>query len=170
MDVGPHRAIKRKGRWSRASGAEVIEMALVLPLLLMLLLGIVAFGRAYDVYQTITRAAREGARQAVLTGCALCGNGTTVPSAATVQNSFVNPALLAANLDPAKVLNYSQSYVWLDPSDSPPTVCGIAIKFQYPYQLVLPFTGLNLTTLNIPTDVQMRLENLSVANPPTCPP
>ena len=48
-------------------GAELVEAGFVLPILLMLLLGIFSFGRAYNVYQTITRAAREGARMAVLT-------------------------------------------------------------------------------------------------------
>lgn len=134
-------------------------MALVLPLLLVLLLGIIAFGRAYDVYQTITRAAREGARQAVLTGCATCANPTTIPTSTFVMNNYVNPALLAANLDPTQMETPKEQYVWLDPDDSPPYICGIQISFKYPYTLTLPFTGLNLTTVHIPTNVQMRLEN-----------
>jgi hypothetical protein len=43
-------------------GANLVEMALVLPLLLMLFMGIVDFGRAYYSYVTLTNAAREGAR------------------------------------------------------------------------------------------------------------
>ncbi len=157
MRGGPEGRVK--ARRSSEEGAELLEMALVLPILLMLLLGIIAFGRAYDIYQTITRAAREGARQAVLTGCATCANPTTIPPSSTVQTSYVNPSLQAANLDPGQVQNYLEQYVWLDPSDTPPQVCGIQISFQYPYTLTLPFTSLNLTTLNIPTTVRMRLEN-----------
>ena len=40
------------------TGAELVEMAFVLPILLMLLLGIFYFARAYNIYETMTRAAR----------------------------------------------------------------------------------------------------------------
>ncbi len=43
-------------------GQTLVEMALVLPLLLMLLWGVVEFGRISHAYLTITHAAREGAR------------------------------------------------------------------------------------------------------------
>jgi Flp pilus assembly protein TadG len=43
-------------------GAAVIEFALVLPILVLLVLGIMEFGRAYHVQTTISGAAREGAR------------------------------------------------------------------------------------------------------------
>lgn len=45
---------------------EFIEMALVLPLLLLVVLGIVEFGLLFQQYEVITNAAREGARIAVL--------------------------------------------------------------------------------------------------------
>ena len=43
-------------------GANLVEMALVLPLLMMFLMGVLDFGRAYYSYVTLTNAAREGAR------------------------------------------------------------------------------------------------------------
>ncbi|HEY9294325.1 MAG TPA: TadE family protein [Microlunatus sp.] len=43
-------------------GAAVVEFALVLPILLLLVFGIVEFGRAYSIQTTISGAAREGAR------------------------------------------------------------------------------------------------------------
>ncbi len=55
-------------------GAEVAEFAAVLPILMMLLLGIISFARAYNVYTTITYAAQEGARIAAASSCATCGN------------------------------------------------------------------------------------------------
>ncbi|MCI0620941.1 MAG: pilus assembly protein [Acidobacteria bacterium] len=47
-------------------GAELIEFALMLPILLVILAGLWDFGRAYRAYQAITNAAREGARLAVV--------------------------------------------------------------------------------------------------------
>ena len=45
-------------------GANLIEMALVLFLLILLLIGVADFGRAFHHYIVITNAAREGARYA----------------------------------------------------------------------------------------------------------
>jgi len=55
---------------SRAArgGASVVEFALVLPLFLVLVFGIIEFGRAMQVSQLVTNVAREGARRAVLPG------------------------------------------------------------------------------------------------------
>ncbi len=55
----------RNLRRSGERGAELVEMAFVLPLLLTLLIGVFWAARAYNIYETITRAAREGARVAV---------------------------------------------------------------------------------------------------------
>ncbi len=50
----------------RERGAAVVEFALVVPVLLILVLGIVEFGRAYQVQTTLSAAAREGARSMAL--------------------------------------------------------------------------------------------------------
>jgi len=47
-------------------GTAIIETAMTLPLLLLVSVGIFEFGRAYQTWQVITNAAREGARVAVL--------------------------------------------------------------------------------------------------------
>jgi hypothetical protein len=46
----------------RDRGAAAVEFALLLPLLLLLLFGIIDFGRALNAQITLTQAAREGAR------------------------------------------------------------------------------------------------------------
>src|SRR2546425_11868822 len=57
---------------------EIAEAAGVLPLKMMLLLGIYWFGRVYNIYGTITHAAREGARIATAPTYAMRGKaGTT---------------------------------------------------------------------------------------------
>lgn len=43
-------------------GAAAVEFALVLPVLLLLVFGIVEFGRAYNIQTSVTAAARQGAR------------------------------------------------------------------------------------------------------------
>lgn len=53
-------------RAARDRGAAAVEAALVLPLLLMLVFGIIDFGRMLNAQITVTEAAREGARAASL--------------------------------------------------------------------------------------------------------
>lgn len=48
-------------------GAAAVEFALVLPFLLLLVFGMVDFGRAYNAKVTLTHAAREGVRVWALT-------------------------------------------------------------------------------------------------------
>jgi Flp pilus assembly protein TadG len=49
-------------------GAEIIEFALAFPLLMVVLAGILDMGFLFNNYQTLTNAAREGARMAVVPG------------------------------------------------------------------------------------------------------
>ena len=57
-----------KGRLKSERGAELIEFALIFPLLLLILLGIIDFGFLFQRYEVLTNATREGARLAVLPG------------------------------------------------------------------------------------------------------
>jgi hypothetical protein len=45
-------------------GAELVEFALISPLFLLLLMGIIEFGRGYNVYENVIHATREGVRAA----------------------------------------------------------------------------------------------------------
>ena len=47
-------------------GAALLETAITLPIVLLVSVGIFEFGRAYQTWQVLTNAAREGARIAVL--------------------------------------------------------------------------------------------------------
>ena len=58
----------RLRRFRSERGAELIELALVLPILLLVFGGIVDFGLLLQRQQVVTNAAREGARLAVLPG------------------------------------------------------------------------------------------------------
>lgn len=90
-------------------GGTLVEAAIVLPLLFMFLFAIVEFGRVFNMYQTMTNAAREGARF----GVAPCQSGDPsqescsfegerfdsgyLPAMTTVTR-FVNRYLVTANM------------------------------------------------------------------------
>jgi Flp pilus assembly protein TadG len=87
-----------KGIESSERGAAMVEAAVTMLTLLVLLFGIFEAGRVLNIQQTLTNAAREGARFSVLPAAA---SGTppvpsdTLPSADTVQTrvqSYLNAA------------------------------------------------------------------------------
>jgi Flp pilus assembly protein TadG len=60
------RATLKRRRGER--GTALIEAAITMPLILAICVGIFEFGRAYQTWQILTNAAREGARLAVIEG------------------------------------------------------------------------------------------------------
>jgi Flp pilus assembly protein TadG len=59
-----------RARLRTERGAELVEFALVLPILLLVLAGIIDMGFLFKDYEVLTNAAREGARMASLPGWA----------------------------------------------------------------------------------------------------
>jgi Flp pilus assembly protein TadG len=159
-------------------GAEQLEFGFVFVVLMTLMMGIVVFSQGYHVYQSITRAAREGARMAVmpnawyLGGNYLDGNvtqGTNQPvTGSQVFDGYIAPVLRSSNLNPNLVVNYSEKMGWLNPGAGDQQ-CGVIISFAYPYELNIPFTSLRLTTIDISTRVQMRRESQPLKGSKTCP-
>lgn len=86
--------MRMKGFRADRSGQNLVEFALVVVMLLLLVVGICEFGRAWNLYQILANASREGARLAALP------SGFT--SAAAV-NTTVKNYLTNGNVDPAKV-------------------------------------------------------------------
>lgn len=52
----------------RRRGAAIVEMAVVSPLLLTMIFGVIEFGNSFMIRQIVTNAAREGARVAAIQG------------------------------------------------------------------------------------------------------
>jgi len=66
--MSTHPASRRT--WRSERGQSLVETALALPLLLIVSVGIFEFGRAYQTWQVVTNAAREGARMSILPNAA----------------------------------------------------------------------------------------------------
>lgn len=74
-------------------GVAAAEFAIVLPVFLLLMMGLLEFGRMIMVQQVLTNASREGARHAALAGATACEVQGTVDAylaTATVQGATVN--------------------------------------------------------------------------------
>jgi hypothetical protein len=164
------------------AGSQIAEAAVILPLLMMILLGVYWFGRAYNIYATINYAAIEGARVASAATCATCGN---VPPTPDEIGNRVGQALRASKLDPALVTNSNLPRnsctpgvpsPCVQPAGAPnicvyynlqlynaavgePQTCGVGVSFLYPYQFYFPFTNLQTQAIHMTADVQMKGEH-----------
>ncbi|MEZ4236659.1 MAG: pilus assembly protein [Myxococcota bacterium] len=84
--------VSRSGRAARAlRGSNVVEFALILPVLLMLITGIIDFGWATAVRTIAVSAARTGARAGALTAQADGPDGIAVTAAADKWRSVGLP-------------------------------------------------------------------------------
>ena len=72
-----HARLFKQGRRNER-GSAMLEMAFMIPLLLLVCVGIFDFGRAYQTWQIMTNAAREGARLAVTPAATEAGVKTRV--------------------------------------------------------------------------------------------
>lgn len=63
-----NRASGTRARLRSARGAELVEFALVMPLLLLMVAGLIDVGFMFSQYTVVTNAAREGARVAAVPG------------------------------------------------------------------------------------------------------
>jgi len=105
-------------------GAVAVEFALLAPVLVMLLLGIMEFGRAYNVQVSLSSAAREGVRVMAITNNPT-GAKTAVKNAAVA----VQPALTDTNITVTPNVCTSGTQVTVKVSYTLSTLTGIAGPF-----------------------------------------
>lgn len=77
--------------WERSErGAAAVEFALLVPILIMILLGIMEFGRAYNVQASLTNAAREGARSMAINNDQTSAEDVAIKAAAQLNPKLLN--------------------------------------------------------------------------------
>jgi Flp pilus assembly protein TadG len=116
-------------------GQSLIEFALVIPILLILMVGIMEFSRAWMTKNILTGAAREGARVA-----AVGGNG--VAAANLVLNS--------ANITTASVN--------VTPPGSPYGPVSVTVTYNFPVSVPGFLPGWSATTILLQSSTTMRQE------------
>jgi Flp pilus assembly protein TadG len=134
-------------RLNGSEGQALIEFALILPLFLLLLFGMIDFGRAYSASVTLTNAAREGARYGVIQPTNTSGIISRVQTTA-------GP--------------YNDSNLGVTPSCSPSCSSGndVIVQTTYQFSFITPLAaianfvsgGALPSTLSLKSSANMRIE------------
>lgn len=124
--------IDRRAR-ERHKGQALVEFALVIPLFLLLLVGLFDLGRAVFSYNTLTNAAREGARIAIV--------NQYKPS--IIQHAKDQTAIVELD-DPSVSIKFYQVKADGTPDTSKPCAlvavgCLAMVKFEATYRPMTPF-------------------------------
>ncbi|NNF62691.1 MAG: pilus assembly protein [Acidimicrobiia bacterium] len=75
---------------SSDQGASLVEAALVMPILIMLVFGVVEFGRAYNAQISLTHAAREAIREYAISQNTADAEDVAENSAPTLDSTLMN--------------------------------------------------------------------------------
>ena len=134
-------------RLNGSEGQALIEFALILPLFLLLLFGMIDFGRAYSASVTLTNAAREGARFGVIS-----------------PNNFTG----ITNRVQTTAGPYNDSNLTVTPSCSPSCSSGndVIVQTTYQFSFITPLAaianfvsgGALPSTLTLKSSANMRIE------------
>jgi len=127
-------------------GQAMVEFALVMPFLLLLIIAVFEFARAWNVYHAVTDAARLGARSAVV------ADPTTTQD--TVY-AIVNRALARASIDTTGATATLTG--WRAGTGTPATM---TIQVPYRFVFLRPFLGWtnNQAAINLTSSFVMRNE------------
>lgn len=122
-------------RLKNRNGSSAVEFAVLLPILILLIFGIIEFGRAYNAYLSVSHAAREAARLAAVGKF----------DEATVESR-------AYPLTKSGGLAISGPYYpeGTDPGDS------VEVTVSFPYEMNVPLW--KKTSVNLKSKAIMRLE------------
>ncbi len=129
----------RKAFWPRPYGQELIEIALLIPLLLLIAFGVLDMGRVFHAAITMTNAAREGARYGTL-------------------NPTDGAGIIAATLNEAQSsgVDLTASTVAV----SCPTGCtsggSMLVTIEYDFQMIMAL-ALPSTTLTLVRSAEMMI-------------
>ena len=126
----------------------MVEMVFVLPVLLLMLFGIVEFGVLFGQWQTLTNAAREGAREAVVfrIGCVAADVETDVRTRVTNYASAAGITLNAADIQVLGACGDTDTNAQVD------------VTFTYSFRVVPGFAATVAPTIDLVGSSAMRNE------------
>jgi Flp pilus assembly protein TadG len=126
----------------RAHGQGLVEFALVIPILLLVIFGIIDFGRAVYAYNTIGNAARTGGRVAIV---------SQTPSSITTAAINQAVALGIKTTDVTTTYSCGSTYS-ID--------CIVSVTVKYQFHAITPVIGQIWQTINMSSTTELPIEHV----------
>jgi Flp pilus assembly protein TadG len=143
--------LPRRLRRPRSRGQALVEFALVIPIFLVLVIGTFDLGAGVFAYNSVTNAAREGVRLAIVN-----------QSQAAIEQRAMDATAIAETEAPNVVVNFYRPGPNADPTQNPtcsapiPVGCVAVVSFQTTYR---PFTPI-IASIIFPTGVTMNARSV----------
>jgi Flp pilus assembly protein TadG len=115
-------------------GQALVEFALILPVFLLLVVGMLEFSRAWNLRQVMTDAAREGARRAVLADPVMDQDSVKAAMWRHVAASGYDPAHATMTIAPADSFKKGGANITI----------GLSLPYKF---FVIPSASLTMKTL-----------------------
>jgi Flp pilus assembly protein TadG len=128
------------------AGQALVEFALIMPLLMLLLIGIVEFGRGWNLHQVVTDAAREGARKAAVFNPAVTLD--------TVTNT-IKSGIATAGYDPASATITAPGW---DGASGEPVTVNVSLPYRFVFFGALMKWTTGESTIDLKSSFTMRNE------------
>jgi Flp pilus assembly protein TadG len=128
-------------------GQALTEFALVLPVLLLVLLGLLDFGRAVYAFNAVSNSAREGARVAIVDQSQVGGVYAAAREAAAQAT--------ALGLDPANTSQVTVSFP--DPLGAC-LGCTARVKVTYQFNAITPIVGSIIGPISVSSTTDIPIE------------
>jgi Flp pilus assembly protein TadG len=128
-------------------GAALLEAAITVPIILLIAVGIFEFGRAYQTWQVLTNAAREGARLAVI-------NGSTDTDVVTRVRNYMSAGQLENAATATVTVNRGVALTGSDTASQ--------ITINYPFQFMVLNPVVRLVTKSSTTGAPITMQSTSL--------
>jgi Flp pilus assembly protein TadG len=128
-------------------GAALLEAAITVPIILLIAVGIFEFGRAYQTWQVLTNAAREGARLAVI-------NGSTDADVVTRVRNYMSAGQLENAATATVTVNRGVALTGSDTASQ--------ITINYPFQFMVLNPVVRLVTPSSTTGAPITMQSTSL--------
>lgn len=140
----------------------MVEFALILPLFILLLFGILDFGRAIYGYNTINNAAREGARWAIV-------DQTVADIQATAAQHSVALGIADSDVE-VEFVNNATGAVCTTLGTASAAACSAVVRVPYQYTAVTPVINALVGVIQMTGESQFKIEvNCREPGPVQCP-
>jgi Flp pilus assembly protein TadG len=130
-------------------GQNLVETAIIIPILLLLLAGVIDLGRTFSDYMSVTNATREGARRSARLPCSAL--------ARSFYGTQIRDAVIAEAANRGITLTPEQVALEPDPVNAgcPGLGDAMIVRVDYPFSFLIMGGFLDTTDITLPAAIEV---------------